>query len=181
MYYVNTSMKYCFEGPTRGEKPLTSTSTHSIEMERPTPFTKINHIKLAAKDIRRTQSFYAEILGCIYIPEYDHKTAEDELFASMVKLQHEGKDFIIEIRHNEQQAKVQEGWDPITWGVPAHKDLDIWEAWFGEHGVKSSQVFTAIKGWVLCALDPDGKIVRIYCDEEHEWTTNFDHDEFWLA
>ncbi|KAK5158384.1 hypothetical protein LTS14_003402 [Recurvomyces mirabilis] len=94
-------------------------------MDRPPPFTKINHIKLAAKDIRMTQMFYNEIMGCAYIPEYDHKTAQGELFTSMVKLQHEGKDFIVEIRHNEAQAKAQEGWDPITWGVPARKDLDI--------------------------------------------------------
>ena len=153
----------------------------NADMQRPAPFTKINHIRLAAKDIRATQNFYTEILGCTYIPEYDHKTTQGELFASMVKLQHEGKDFIVEIRHNESQAKAQEGWDPITWGVPARKNLEVWKTWFEATEVQCSKVFTAIKGWVLCALDPDGKIVRVYCDEEHEWTIDFDHDDFWLA
>ncbi|KAK4555559.1 hypothetical protein LTR86_007312 [Recurvomyces mirabilis] len=117
-----------------------------MDMERPPPLTKINHIKLAAKDIRTTQMFYTEIMGCAYVPEYDHKTAQGELFASMVKLQPEGRDFIVEIRHNEAQAKTQEGWDPITWGVPTRKDLDIWKAWFEQNEVNCSKVFTAIKG-----------------------------------
>ena len=42
-------------------------------------------------------------------------------------------------------------------------------------------MFVGIKGWVLCALDPDERIVRVYCEEEHAWTTDFDTDEFWLG
>jgi hypothetical protein len=31
-------------------------------------------------------------------------------------------------------------------------------------------------------LDPDGRVVRLYVDdEEHEWTDYPDKDEFWLG
>jgi len=30
------------------------------------------------------------------------------------------------------------------------------------------------------AEDPDGRILQLYTKEEHEWTTETDHDEYWL-
>lgn len=149
-------------------------------MDRPSLW-GINHLKLATAKIEKTLTFYTNVLGFGYIAEYDHRIAQGELFAVMVKLKHLGEDIIVEIRHNEQQAIKQEGWDPITWGVESRTDLETWRSWFKHNGVKCSKVFVGLKGWVLCALDPDGKTVRLYCNEKHEWTTDFDHDEFWLG
>lgn len=87
---------------------------------------------------------------------------------------------LCEIRHNEDQAEAQQGWDPITFGVRTRADLEVTRKWFEANGVECSRVFTGLKGWVIGALDPDGKIVRVYCEEEHQWTTNFDKDDFWL-
>jgi hypothetical protein len=67
-----------------------------------------------------------------------------------------------------------------TFGVLKKSDLDEWVRFFESQNVQCSRIFTGLKGWVACALDPDGKIVRIHCQEEHEWTTNFDTDDFWL-
>ena len=35
---------------------------------------------------------------------------------------------------------------------------------------------TGIKGWVMACEDPDGRIVRLYCEEEEEreWTDQSD-------
>ena len=140
----------------------------------------INHIKLAASDILRTKEFYGNIIGLNHLPHYDHRNKQGELFALMHSMTHVSTTLLFEIRHNEAQAQAQKGWDPITWGVGTKKDLEEWKQWFEKNEVECSRVFTGIKGWVLCALDPDGKIVRLYCDEEHEWTTEFDTDEFWL-
>lgn len=38
-----------------------------------------------------------------------------------------------------------------------------------------------MKGWVMAAEDPDGKIVRLYTTEEHEWTTDVNRDTYWLG
>jgi hypothetical protein len=61
------------------------------------------------------------------------------------------------------------------------KELGDWGRWFDSKGVKRSKVFMGIKGWVIGCEDPDGKIVRLYCDEEHEWTDHPDRDEYWLG
>lgn len=53
-------------------------------MERPT-FWGINHIKLATSDIRKTQAFYTDIMGMVFIPEFDHRKPDGSLFASMVR------------------------------------------------------------------------------------------------
>jgi len=58
--------------------------------------------------------------------------------------------------------------------------LDSWKAWFKKDGAECSKVFAGLKRWILCVLDPDEKIPHAFCDEEHEWTQNFDHDDFWL-
>jgi catechol 2,3-dioxygenase-like lactoylglutathione lyase family enzyme len=137
----------------------------------------VHHIKLAASDIRKTQAWYTDILGLKYIPQYDHKTADGDLFAVLLSLDQ----MLVEVRLDATQAQKDEGWNPITWAVPLRKDLEEWKAWFELNGVKCSRVFVGLKGWVVCALDPDGKMVRIYCDEAHEMTTDFDHDDFWLA
>jgi catechol 2,3-dioxygenase-like lactoylglutathione lyase family enzyme len=154
-------------------------------MSRP-QLTSIHHIKLAASSIPRTQHFYTSILGLSHILQFDHKTSSGDLFATMLQLPSSpshpnSNSTLIEIRLNATQAQKDAGWNPITWAVPLRKDLEEWKQWFESNGVRCSRVFVGIKGWVLCALDPDERIVRVYCEEEHAWTTDFDTDEFWLG
>ena len=86
------------------------------------------------------------------------------------------------MRYVPNQAAAQKGWDPITWGVGTRKDLEQWAQWFDAHGVKHSHIFAGVKGWVMGCEDPDGRIVRLYVDdEEHEWTDHPDQDEYWLG
>ena len=89
---------------------------------------------------------------------------------------------IIEFRYVPEQAEAQRGWDPITWGVGTRKGLEAWKAWFAYNGVEHSKIFTGIKGWVSGCRDPDGRVVRLYVnDEVHEWTDSPDQDEYWLG
>ena len=151
-------------------------------MSRPTLPWGINHIKIPAKDTIKTKDWYVNTLGLEYLPELDHKRQNGELFAVMLKFP-EGSPTThwVEIRLNPAQAEAQKGWDPVTYGVKTKKDLDEWKTCLESQGVTCSPVFTGLQAWVLCVLDPDGKIVRLYCDETHEWTTDVSHDNFWLA
>lgn len=54
------------------------------------------------------------------------------------------------------------------------KDLEGWEKWLDGKGVRRSKVLKGVKGWVLCCEDPDGKIVKFYTEESHEWTSQPD-------
>lgn len=145
---------------------------------KPTSFNGIHHLKLPASDIRKTEAFYTQILPFESCPELDHYTPDGKLFAVLLTYKPAG--LMLEIRHNPEQAKIQKGWDPVTWGVDSRKDLEEWGAWFDEKGVSHSKVLTGMKGWVMAAEDPDGKIVRLYTTEEHEWTTGVDRDAYWL-
>lgn len=146
---------------------------------KPTSFNGIHHLKLPASDIRRTEAFYTQILPFESCPDLDHYTSDGKLFAILLIYKPTG--LMLEIRHNPGQAESQRGWDPVTWSVGSRKDLEEWESWFDEQGVSHSKVFTGMKGWVLAAEDPDGKIVRLYTKEEHEWTTDVDRDAYWLS
>ncbi|KAI9737567.1 MAG: hypothetical protein M1834_009722 [Cirrosporium novae-zelandiae] len=146
----------------------------------PSSFRGINHLKLPATDILKTSSFYTTIFPFTRLPHYDHFTPDHKLFAVMFA--HAPTNLIVEIRHvPDQVVSAQRGWDPITWGVDTRADLEEWGTWFDANGVRRSRVLRGIKGWVLCCEDPDGRVVRVYCEEEHEWTDFPDRDEFWLG
>jgi hypothetical protein len=146
----------------------------------PRSFVGIDHLKLPVHSLRRTLEFYTTIFPFVHAPHYDHFTPEHQLFAQMFI--HEPTKLIVEMRYNPDQAAAQRGWDPITWGVGTRQDLEEWGRWFDAHGVPHSRIFTGVKGWVMACEDPDGRIVRLYVqDEEHEWTDHPDKDEHWLG
>ncbi|KAG9496453.1 hypothetical protein J7337_013041 [Fusarium musae] len=140
--------------------------------KKPQSFRGINHLKLPCNDILETGKFYETIFPMTRIMKYNHYTPNHKLFAIM--LTHEPTKLIIELRYVPEQAKAQKGWDPITWGVGTRADLEEWGSWLDAHGVRRS--------WVMACEDPDGRIVRLYVeDEDHEWTDHPDQDEYWLG
>ncbi|KAK8068068.1 40S ribosomal S3 protein0 [Apiospora saccharicola] len=126
----------------------------------PQSFRGLNHLKLASVDLGATATFYTTIFPFTYLPHYDHHRADGSVFAVMFR--HEASGILVEARQNPAQAAAQVGWDPVT------------------RGVDHSRVLRGVKGWVLCARDPDGKIVRLYTEEEHEWALP-EEDEVWLG
>ncbi|KIL86460.1 hypothetical protein FAVG1_10289 [Fusarium avenaceum] len=150
------------------------------ETTKPKSFTGINHLKLPCHDILKTGEFYEKIFHLTRIPKYNHYTPDHKLFAIM--LENKPIKLIVELRYVPVQATAQKGGDPITWGVGTRADLEEWGAWLDGHGVSRSKILTGIKGWVMACEDPDGRIVRLYVeDEEHEWTDHPDQNEYWLG
>lgn len=139
----------------------------------------VNHLKLATNDLWKCHDFYTKIFGFTPLPHYNHYTPEHKLFAVM--FEHSPTKTIVELRYEPNQAKAQEYWDPITWGVGTRKDLEEWGEWLDFNGIKRSPILTGIKGWVMACEDPDLKHVRLYVeDEEHEWSDHPTIDEYWL-
>lgn len=148
--------------------------------KQPSSFRGINHLKLPVFSLKATMDFYTKIFPFTYQPQWDHFTPDHKPFAQMVK--HEPTNLIVEFRHVPKEAEAQRGWDPITWGVGTRADLEEWARWLDTNNVKRSKIFVGIKGWVMACEDPDGKIVRLYVeDEDHEWTDHPDRDEYWLG
>lgn len=143
-------------------------------------FLGIHHIKLPATNLDQTVTFYTTHLPFTYIPTLDHIDASTgNPYAKILK--HESSGTTLEIRDAPEQAEKERHWDPITWAVQGRDDLEQWGEYFEGVNVKHSRVFTGVKGWVLCAEDPDGRVLRFYTLEEHEMTTDVDHDEQWLG
>lgn len=65
--------------------------------------------------------------------------------------------------------------------VQTKADLEQWEKWLEQREVKHSQVLKGFSGWVPVAEDCDGRKLRWYTLETHEWTMNIDHDQKWLG
>ncbi|KAI9658257.1 MAG: hypothetical protein M1821_002390, partial [Bathelium mastoideum] len=156
-----------------------STAGSSMEPKRPSSFHGLHHLKLPVYNLEKSLEFYTQVLPLTQEVKWNHYTPDHKLFAVMVV--HKPTSLIVELRHVPDIAGKQSAWDPITWGCGTRADLDEWASWLDAHNVRRSRIFTAIKGWVLACEDPDGKIVRIYCDEEHEWTDHPDQDEYWLG
>lgn len=156
--------------------PITSSGI----MDRPFIW-GINHLKLATADIRRSQDFYCKIMGMESLPQFDYYNQQAQLISVMVRLKHtEEHATLIELRHDESQALAQFGIDFITFSVRSMESLGKWKSWFERHGVQCSDIqpFQTLKGWTVSATDPDGRIVRIYCDEKHENPVEFDFHNF---
>jgi catechol 2,3-dioxygenase-like lactoylglutathione lyase family enzyme len=158
------------------------TTTASAPVSRPSgsrSFNGVNHLKLATSDIWKCHDFYTKILPFTPLPQFHHYTPDHQLFAVM--FEHTATNLVVEARYEPNQAKLQEGWDPVTWGVGTRKDLDDWAAWLDANQVKRSKILVGIKGWWLACEDPDKKHVRLYVeDEEHEWTDHPEKDPYWL-
>lgn len=95
---------------------------------KPTSFNGIHHFKLPASDIRKTEAFYIQIFPFESCPELDHYTPDNKLFTLLLTYKPAGR--MLGIRHNPEQAKIQKGWDPVTWRVDSRRDLEEWCAWF---------------------------------------------------
>jgi hypothetical protein len=159
-----------------------SVDKHSTTHPRPCPPTikGIDHLKLVVRSLTTTRNFYTTIFPFTHIPAYDHHTSSGGLFAQI--LTHPPTKLLLELRYNPDQVSAQRGSDPITWAVSTRKDLEEWARWLDEHSVPHSRVLMGLKSWVMACEDPDGRIVRLYVqDEEHEWTETPDQDERWLG
>ncbi len=155
------------------------TNTSETTSSKPTGLLGLHHFKLAAKDLKVTYDFYIDVFSFTPLSQLDHRDKQGNLFAAL--FEHTPTKLRVEVRQNRPQAEVQARWDPITWRVAGRQDLEEWAAFLDSKGVKHSRVLKGAQGWVLVAEDPDGKFVKLYTDEEHEWTSDFDQGECWLG
>lgn len=149
-------------------------------MSRDRSLLGVHHFTLPAANLDQTVAFYTTHLTFTYLPSLDHINASTGAVYAKI-LRHPSSGTTLEIRDAPDQAAKQRRWDPITWTVRDRKALEQWQQHFSGAGVAHSRVFTGAKGWVLCAEDPDGRVVRLYTLEEHEMTSDTDHDEYWLG
>ncbi|KAI0965616.1 hypothetical protein F4678DRAFT_451995 [Xylaria arbuscula] len=159
-------MPYSLTGRPETKHHIMASSPTPIPSKPTGPLT-IHHLKLPAADLSKTYDFYTKVLPFQAIPSLNHYTASGKLYGAIFS---NVAGLFVEVREDAKQTATQKGFDPITWGVPARNDLQIWAAWLASQGVKHSRILMGVKGWVLCFEDPDARFVRLYTtEEEHEW------------
>ncbi|KAJ7601896.1 hypothetical protein DFH06DRAFT_1351889 [Mycena polygramma] len=129
----------------------------------------IHHLKLPTSALPAKLEFYTSILPLTYLPHLDHRHADSgELFG--VILQQPQTALLVELWLQPAQRR----WDAVTWSVETHADLESCRVWFVECEVPCSRILRGFLAWVLVAEDPDGAMVRWYCNETHEWDPKVD-------
>ncbi len=144
----------------------------------PPPLLGVHHLKLAAHDIQMTCAFYTDVFSFTPLPQLDHRDRQGKLYGTVLQLPGEGKRLMVEVRHHPAHAAAQAGWDPVTWRVAKRADLDEWATALDARQIEHSRVLKGALGWVLAVRDPDGRFVRLYTDETHEWTADIDEGEW---
>lgn len=152
------------------------------EQSLPPALAGLHHLKLPALSIDATHDFYVSVLGFQPQPQLTHRNADGTPYALLAKYPGTtGNDIVVEFRQAPEQAALQKGWDPITWAVATKTDLDKWAAWLDEKKARHSKVIRGVVGWVLVADDPDGRRIRLYTLEQHEWDGKEEWDEEWMG
>ncbi|KPI45854.1 uncharacterized protein AB675_259 [Cyphellophora attinorum] len=142
--------------------PSPPADEHSTTNPLPPPpsIKGIDHLKLPVHSLTKTRDFYTTILPFTLIPAYDHRTPPAAFSPDPHPQTHEPPSRA-PLRPRPSQRPTRLG--------PHH---------LGKH----SRVLMGLKSWVMACEDPDGRIVRLYVqDEEHKWTSKPDRDERWLG
>lgn len=147
-------------------------------MNRPA-ISGIHHLKFNVADLDRSLQFYEATLGARRVVEFDHRHPNGEIYAYILAVENLGT--MLELRSNQDAASREKGLDPVTLSVAARDDLVEWHNWLESVGAKHSPVFTGALGWVLVMEDPDGRRVRFYTLETHEFTSDVSSDLYWLG
>jgi hypothetical protein len=120
--------------------------------------TGIHHVKVPVSNINVSLAWYTRVMGAKHLTNLDHINAQGQRYAVELMLPSFGRT-AMELRLNSDQAKSQEMFDPITWGVESLDQIKQWEEWLVMNNVATSPVFTGVTGWLLvfqvsCCLFP---------------------------
>jgi catechol 2,3-dioxygenase-like lactoylglutathione lyase family enzyme len=125
----------------------------------------IHHLKFPVSDLERSVAFYERALFARRVAAFDHRREDGTLFA--VVLDVPGLGTHLELRHSNEAAAAQAGFDPVTMAVARRADLEQWAVHLDRGSIAHSPVLNGMKGWLLVFDDPDGRQLRLYTLEEH--------------
>ncbi|QIW98286.1 hypothetical protein AMS68_003804 [Peltaster fructicola] len=140
------------------------------------PLVGIHHLKFPVADIDSAFAWYVKVFGAKHLEHLDH-FSNGKRYAVELDLSFA----IVELRLSPEQAQKEKKFDPVTFAVQGKADLQQWEKWLDEQGVKHSPVLQGVVGWVLVFEDLDGRFLRLYTFDTHEKTDKPDQDAYWLG
>jgi catechol 2,3-dioxygenase-like lactoylglutathione lyase family enzyme len=119
----------------------------------------VHHVKFPVTDLARSVDWYANVFGftvTMEFPEADHvvRGVAGEVPGLGGTL--------LTLRTNPKAAEGCAGFDPVSFAVDGHADIEAWAAHLDALGIGHSPVIEASVGWLLVFNDPDGLELHLY-------------------
>ncbi|WP_322763242.1 VOC family protein [Frankia sp. Cr2] len=132
-------------------------------MTRP-PLAGIHHVKIPVTDLARSVDWYTKVFDFRVLMEF----AEADGIVRGVAGEAPGLGVTqLTFRFNPKAAEGCRGFDPVSFAVNDHPDIQAWAAHLDTLGIRHSPVIEASVGWLLVFNDPDGLELHIYSWAAH--------------
>jgi catechol 2,3-dioxygenase-like lactoylglutathione lyase family enzyme len=132
-------------------------------MSHPT-LSGIHHVKIPVTDLTRSIDWYARVFGFTVTMEFPD--ADGVVRGVGGDLPGLG-DTLLTLRVNPMAAEGCRGFDPVSFGVDDHTDIQAWATHLDELDIGHSPVIEASVGWLLVFDDPDGLQLHLYSWAAH--------------
>jgi catechol 2,3-dioxygenase-like lactoylglutathione lyase family enzyme len=132
-------------------------------MSRPT-LSGLHHLKIPVTDLSRSIDWYTRVFGLRVTMEFPD--ANGTVLGIVGEVPGLG-DTQLTLRVNATAARGCHGFDPISYAVDDHSDVEAWAGFLDRVEVSHSPVIEASVGWLLVFDDPDGIQIHIYRRAAH--------------
>jgi catechol 2,3-dioxygenase-like lactoylglutathione lyase family enzyme len=124
----------------------------------------IHHVKIPVTDLDRAVEWYSRVFGFAATMEFPDADGVVRGVAGQVPGL---ADTMLGLRVNPAAAEGCRDFDPISFGVDGHADIQAWADHLDGCGVEHSPVIEASVGWLLVFHDPDGLQLHLYSWAAH--------------
>ena len=119
----------------------------------------IHHVKIPVTDLNRSIDWYGRVFGFAVTMEFPEADGVVRGVAGTVPGL---SDTQLTLRVNPEAAHGCAGFDPVSFAVDGHADIEAWAAHLDSLGIGHSPVIEASVGWLLVFDDPDGISLHVY-------------------
>ena len=132
--------------------------------------TGIHHVKIPVTDLNRSVDWYRRVFGFTVTIEFPDADGTVRGVAGTVPGLGGTQ---LTLRVNPPAAHGCAGFDPVSFAVDGHADIEAWAAHLDGLGIAHSPVIEASVGWLLVFDDPDRISLHVYSTTGH----GIDHSE----
>jgi catechol 2,3-dioxygenase-like lactoylglutathione lyase family enzyme len=119
----------------------------------------IHHVKIPVTDLNRSIDWYGRVFGFVVTMEFPEA---DDVVCGVAGTVPGLGDTQLTLRVNPDAARGCAGFDPVSFAVDGHADIEAWAAYLDGLGIAHSPVIEASAGWLLVFDDPDGISLHLY-------------------
>jgi catechol 2,3-dioxygenase-like lactoylglutathione lyase family enzyme len=116
-------------------------------------------MKIPVTDLKRSTDWYGRVFGFAVTMEFPEV---DGIVRDVAGTVPGLGDTQLTLRVNPEAARGCVGFDPVSFAVDEHADIEAWAARLDGLGIAHSPLIEASVGWLLVFDDPDGISLHLY-------------------